>query len=169
MKVFLLFVLSALAVMAQVPAPELAAQSAAHKEASQSLSEQRNKALAELKTVYLTALESADQSATAAGNVAAVAAITKERELMQRDLFGADIPSDLPKSLQSARRAYAKGREKVVNEFAQRQKAIDGNYLRFLATIQPKAATNRDLALQILNEKQRIMAGITGPISDLRT
>lgn len=168
-KRLILIPLFCLTVRGEELLPELATQAAAQKREAQALSEQKEKALADTRQTYLTALDTADQASTAAGNLAAVTAIAQEREQVKKGALSIAPPEALPKNLQPQRRLLLKALERVEADFALKQKTVDGNYLRFLATLQPKAAGNAELAAQILKEKQRLMAGFSGPITDLNT
>lgn len=147
--------------------PEIAGFAQTYKTESSDVAAQKTVALDRTKPPYLAALDAADKAATASGNVAAVAAIAREREQVAKGGMGQSMPSELPKNLGSYRRSYLSSRERVDAEFAQRQKAADATYLRNLATLQTKAAANPALATQITDEKQKMAAGIHGPLTDL--
>lgn len=148
--------------------PELAPGAKQHRESSAAIAAQKAVAITAAQQAYLTALETVDKAATAAGNIQIVNAVAKEREAVAKGGMTDGLPSGLPKTLNGPRKIHINAIERVVIDFSKRQSAVDGAYLRAIAGVQPKAAKNPTLAAQILSEKQRLLNGIHGPISDLR-
>ena len=87
---------------AQDLAPELAPLVAKHKADLAALDAQKAAATARVQQTYVAALDGAEKTATVAGNLAVVAAITKEREALKTGLMAPALPEGLPKTLQPA-------------------------------------------------------------------
>jgi hypothetical protein len=149
--------------------PDLAPASAAFRTNSTLLHDQKAQALEGIRKPYAAALDAAEQAATAAGSTSAIRAILKEREAALKGELIEVPPPELPRNLVATRKTCLRGIEKVHEDFAQRQKALDVAYLKTLATLQPKAAKDAALAAQIATEKQRVLGKTYGPITDLRT
>lgn len=147
--------------------PELAPLARARETELAALDQQRVAAIAATRPPYLAALDAADQAAMTVGKVKIVKAIAHERECVQNGGMGASLPTDLPKNLESPRRAFLKAGERVEIDIGQKRKTLDAAYLRNLAGLQFKAASNPTLAAQIVGEKQKLVAGAYGPITDL--
>jgi hypothetical protein len=71
------------------------------------------------------------------------------------------LPEGLPKTLQSARKSCLDAMARVSVDASPRQRAIDAEYLRALAALQPKAAVNAELAKQIAAEKEKVLANVS--------
>lgn len=139
--------------------PELAGPAEKHKAANEALDKQKQEAIALATKPYLSALDGIEKSATAKGEIDLVAAVVKEREAAVAGSLDADLPVALPKiKLQSTRKALLTKLEQLNIDFAKRKKQSDADYLRFLATIQTKAASNPELAKQLATEKAALLA-----------
>ena len=170
MKTMLLFALFlASALHGEELLPELAPLAKARDTELATLDKQMMVAIAATQPPYLAALDAADQAAMTTGKVQIVKAIARERESVQKGGMAASLPTDLPKNLDSPRRAFLKAGERIEVDYGQKRKALDAVYLRSLAGLQFKASANPALAAQILAEKQKIVAGAYGPITDLAT
>ena len=152
-------------VPAQDFAPELVPLVTQHQTALAALDAQRTAAVARVQQTYLAALDSAEKSATTAGTIEVVAAITKEREALKSGLMAPVMPEGLPKTLQPIRKAYFDGTARVAAEASPRQKALDTDYLRALAALQQRAAGKPELAKQIAAEKEKLFASVGGSVS----
>lgn len=137
--------------------PEIAPYVAKYKSDTGALTEQKNASLESPKRTYLAALATAEASATNAGHVPTVAAITREREAIDKAAIAAEFPKDFPKNLQSPRKAYLDSLGRVSADFNARQQRIDAEYLRTLASLQTKANANPALADQIASQKNRLL------------
>jgi hypothetical protein len=147
---------------AQELLPELAGPAAKHKATNETLDKQKQEAVAGATKSYLSALDSIEKSATAKGELEVVAAVVKEREATIAGTLDPELPTALPKAkLQSTRKALLTKIEQLNVDFAKRKKLADADYLRFLATLQTKAATNPELAKQLAAEKAALLAGST--------
>ena len=166
-RLSLLVLLCCSLVHAEDLAPELAPLAQTQKLQSNTLAEQKQQAIAAAQKAYLNTLNAADQTATSAGNVATLTAIAKDRQLVTKGGMGETFPSDLPKTLGPARKAYLRELERIDTTIGARQKQLNADYLRSLATLQGKAAANPKLAEQIASEKIRVLSGITGPLTDV--
>lgn len=168
MKTILLLTLILASVMrGEDRLPELAPLARARETALTALDEQKAAAITATRPPYLAALGGADQAAMTAGKVQIVKAIARERECVEKGGMGASLPTDLPKNLESPRRAFLKAGERIEVDYGQKRKTLDAAYLRDLAGLQFKAATNPKLAAQILEEKEKVVAGAYGPVTDL--
>lgn len=147
---------------AQELLPELAGPAAKHKAADEVLDKQKQEAITGATKPYLSALDVIEKTATAKGEIELVAAVVKEREAAVAGTLDPELPTALPKAkLQSSRKALLTKIEQLNNDFAKRKKQSDADYLRFLATLQTKAASNPELAKQLATEKAALLAGST--------
>ena len=142
---------------AQDLAPELAPLAAKYKAALAALDAQKAATLARVQQTYGIALDAAEKTATTAGSIEAIAAITKEREALKSGPLAPAWPENLPKALQAARKAFLDGAARVSADETPRRKAVDADYLRALASLQPKAAGKPELAAQIAAEKEKVL------------
>jgi hypothetical protein len=147
---------------------ELAPLVAKHKADLAALDAQKAAAMARAQQPYVAALDSAEKTATTAGTLEVVAAITKEREALKSGLMAPAWPEGLPKTLQPARKACLDGIARVSVDTGPRQKAIDAEYLRALAALQPKAAGNPELTKQTATEKEKLLANAIGSAGGTR-
>ena len=142
--------------------PELAGPAAKHKAANEALDKQKQEAVAGATKSYLSVLDGIEKTATAKGELDLVAAVVKEREATIAGALDPDLPTTLPKAkLQSSRKALLTKIEQLNMDSAKRKKLADADYLRFLATLQTKAATNPELAKQLASEKAALLASGT--------
>lgn len=146
--------------LAQELLPELAAPAAQHKAADEALDKQKLEAIALAAKSYVSALDGVEKAATAKGELDLVAAVVKEREAVASGALEPNLPAALPKArLQMSRKTLLASIERINADFAKRKKAADADYLRVLATIQPKAASNPELAKQLATEKAALLQG----------
>jgi len=161
-SVYLMMMVMATIINAQELLPELAGPAAKHKAADEALDKQRQEAVAGATKPYLSALDGIEKTATAKGELEVVAAVVKEREAAVAGKIDPEAPAALPKmKLQGTRKALLTKLEQLNNDFAKRKKQSDADYLRFLATLQTKAASNPELAKQLTTEKAALLAGST--------
>lgn len=111
--------------LAQELPSDLQPVAAKYKADTTALEMQRDAASTRARQIYIAALDGAEKAATAAGQIAVVAAVTKDREALSRGLMPTDFPLDLPKSLQGPRKVYFDSFARVTAEFAPRQERID--------------------------------------------
>ena len=140
--------------------PELTPFAQKHAAESEILSTQKDAAINRLRQPYLTALDSAEHSATSASNLPVVAAVTRERKNVLESGLEGNFPNDLPKTLQSPRKSCMDGLLRIETSYVTNQQRIDADYLKALASLQPRAANNPALAEQIASEKQRLLDAI---------
>ncbi|MEI7946664.1 MAG: hypothetical protein WCJ02_08205 [bacterium] len=141
---------------------ELAGPAAKHKASNEALDKQKQESVASATKSYLSALDGIEKSATAKGELDLVAAVVKEREAAVAGALDPELPTALPKAkLQSTRKTLLAKIEQLNVDFAKRKKLVDADYLRFLATLQTKAASNPELAKQLAAEKAALLAGST--------
>jgi hypothetical protein len=143
---------------AQDLAPELAPLAAKHQADLTALDAQKAAAVTRAQQPYVSALDGAERTATSAGTLEVVAAITKEREALKSGVMSPSFPEGLPKALQSTRKSCLDAMARVGTDAAPRQKAIDADYFRALASLQTKAAAKPELAQQIAAEKEKLLA-----------
>ena len=156
---FCLFALSAPILQAEVLEPELFHLAVKYEEDSKTLLKQKKAAVARSGERYLTDLDFAEKAATAAGDLPLVAIIIKERNSLG-DKPAKEFPEGLPRSLKNSRESYLEGVERLDAMQVTNQQRIDADYLRSLAALQTKAATNPKLATQIAAEKMRLVNGV---------
>jgi len=155
------FVLAAMAALlnAQELLPELAEPAAKHKSADEALDKQKQEATALAAKSYMSALDSIEKSATAAGQLTLIAAVVKEREAVASGSLEPDLPAALPKKLQSTRKPFLTAIERINADFTRRKQQVTADHIRYLAALQPKAASNPELAKQLAAEKAALLAG----------
>jgi len=147
-------------VNAQELLPELAGPAATRKAADEAMDKLKIEAIVVATKPYLSALDSVEKSATAKGELEVVSAVVKEREAAIAGTLDPELPAALPKiKLQGTRKALLTKLEQLNTDFAKRKKQSDADYLRFLATLQTKAASNPELAKQLAAEKAALLAG----------
>jgi hypothetical protein len=115
--------------------PDLARVVTSYRGNSKTLETQHSSAIAASKQAYLTVLVAADKTATKSGNAAALAAITKERECIEKSTIPDEPEKELPKTLLGYRRQFLKANERATAEFAQKKKVVDGDLLRGLSDL----------------------------------
>ncbi len=146
--------------------PELAGEAGKYKAKVAELERLRGAAVAQAARPYVSALDGIEKAATARGEVAVVAAAVKEREAARAGALEESLSDALPKArLQSARKALQAALKRVAKESAGRRKQADAEYLRALAALQAKAASNPELAQQVAAEKAALLAGAAGAAS----
>ncbi len=150
-------------------AQELAPLAQSHRTASETLAGQHAAELARLRQPYLSALAAADLAATKAGNAPALRAIEQEREAVNGGKLRMEIPQALPRTLSPSRRALISAELRAAADADKRQKAVTSDYLQKLGVLQLKAARDPALAAQIADEKSRVLSGISGAITDLKS
>lgn len=140
--------------------PELAGEAGKYKTKVAELERQRGAAMAQAARPYVSALDAVEKAATAKGEIAVVAAAVKERESAVAGTLEESLSDALPKArLQSARKALQAALERLAKASAGRRKLADAEYLRALAALQAKAASNPELAKQVAAEKAALLAG----------
>ena len=145
--------------LAQELLPELAAPAAQHKAADEALDKQKLEAIALAAKSYLSALDSVEKTATAKGEIDLVAAVVKEREAVASGALEPDLPAALPKAkLQMSRKTLLAAIKRINADFAKRRITADADYLRVLASLQTKAASNPELAKQLAAEKAALLS-----------
>ena len=161
---FILFL--ALALLPAIPVahaqellPELAEPAAKHKAADEALDKQRQEAVALAAKSYVSALDEVEKSATTAGQLTLIAAVVKEREAVASGSLDPELPAALPKKLQSTRKPFLSAIERITADFTRRKQQVTADHIRYLAALQPKAASNPELAKQITAEKAALLAG----------
>ena len=140
-------------------APELAPLAAKHKADDEAINAKRAASVAQVGRNYTMALNTAERTATAAGNVGAIAAITAERDGLKAGNLDSKQPDNLPRDLPTPRKSYLAEVAKVDADIkAQRQRATAA-YLQALATLQSRSAANPALLGQIDAEKKALVEG----------
>ncbi|HZJ15313.1 MAG TPA: hypothetical protein VFD27_09700 [Chthoniobacteraceae bacterium] len=159
MKTLLVLALAiATTLHAQDLAPELESLVTKYKADLAAFNAQKASAMARAQQPYVSTLDGAEKTATSAGSLDAVAAITKEREALKAGPMRAPFPEGLPKALQAPRKAYLDAMARVDADLEPRRKTINAAYLQALASLQAKAAGKPDLATQIAAEKEKLLA-----------
>jgi hypothetical protein len=161
----LLFAALAHAACAQALAPELAPLAAKYQADLAALEAQRTNALTQAQNPYTAALATAEKSATAAGNVTAIAVINAERAALTRGLTTPGFPPGMPKELQNPRKTYLDAVARIRAAEAPRRQTLDSAYLRALTGLSAKAPKESALAKQIEAEKQKLIANAPPTVS----
>ena len=162
-------VLASIAIVTAASAQTLAPLTQAHQAATSALTTQRDAELGRLRQPYLAALAAADQAATKSGNADALRAVEQEREAVNAGKLRMELSRALPKTLSPIRRALISAEMRSTADYEKRQKALDADYLQKLGALQVKVARDPDLAAQIAQEKTRVLSGISGAITDLKS
>lgn len=144
--------------LAQTLVPELSPIASKHKADIAALEAQDANALSQAQTRYVAALAAAERVATSSGKVAAVAAIASERTALANGLMAPGLPPDLPRELQMPRKTYLDAVEHIRTAQAPRRQMIDGAYLRALSNLDGRATSNSELARELADEKQKLLA-----------
>ena len=149
-------------------APELAPLAAKHKADLATLDQQRTAALAAKLPFYLNPLDAAEKNALAQSNLEAVAAIRLERDAVKGgkigDLIAAKFPEKLPAGLKSTRDALFDSFRRIETDVLKLRQKVNVDYLRALTELQPKAASNAELARQIKAESDAVLGNpVTKP------
>ena len=144
----------------QLLEPELQPLAEKYKADLAAFNAQKATAMARAQQPYVSALDGAEKTATSAGNLDAVAAITTEREALKAGTMRAEFPEGLPKALQAPRKACLDAVTRVGAQVEPRRKAVATAYLQALASLQAKAAGKPGLAEQIAAEKEKLLANV---------
>lgn len=160
--IILLAAAGATCAYAQALARELEPLAAKYKADVAALEDRRSAAIAKAQASYANDLGAAERTATTAGNVAALAAITTERGAMSSGLMAPVFPSGLPKELRTPRKTYLDAVARIRATEAPRRQAIDAAYLRSLSSLVSKASKNPALAKQLEAEKHQLLAAASG-------
>jgi hypothetical protein len=155
--------LTSISLCAAEVAPEIAPLAAKFKAETEAAELGRKAPAADLVRNYQGALDAAEKTATAAGNVKLLAALSAEREDLQRGKLKAT--AELPKSLLVSRKAYLTGVMKLDDEIATRKQRAVADYVRGLAALQARSGGKADLLAQIAAEKERAVRGAPIAIS----
>lgn len=118
--------------------------------------------IARARQPYLTALVTAENTATRAGQISVIAAVTRERSALAAGILAPQMPNDLPKDLQGTRKAFIEAQAKLATEGAAQRQRLDADHLRALAALQVSASSNPELTKQISDEKAAILGTVPG-------
>ena len=102
---------------------------------------------------YISALTAAEAKATAAGHIPIIVALNRDLEALRAGTLKGAFPAELPKSLQTIRKACMDAETKLAIDAAADRQRLDAAHLRTLAALQPRAALNPVLAEQLAAEK----------------
>ena len=148
--------------VAQELAPAIAPIASKRAASLNALEAEKSAALERARQPYLAALDAAEKTATAKGELETVAAISRERTALMNGLVPPAPPEGLPKGLHAARKSTLDALSRAATEDATRRRAVDVEYLRALTTLQTQTRGNPELAAQITAEKQKLLAAVTG-------
>ena len=150
-------------------AQSLAPLTQAHQSATTALTTQRTAELTRLRQPYLAALVAADQTATKAGNAAALRAIEQERDAVNAGKLRAELSEALPRAPPpSVARSFPESNARCWT-------STKGKKQWMPTTCKNSARSSsrppRDPAVteQIAQEKTRVLSGISGAITDLKS
>ncbi len=159
--------LAALALSITIHAQELAPLSAKYKTDSDAVAARRDASIARIVRTYTAALDAAEKSATTAGDVNALSAISSERDSINAKRLLPTAAATLPKSVLPARKTYLVEFAKVDTESGQQNKLVSTSYLQALASLQSRSAGNPSLLAEIAAEKKRVIEAIPVDVPSL--
>jgi hypothetical protein len=146
--------------------PEIAPLAAKYQSDLAATGEARDKALAQIRQTYLTALSSSAQRATNSGKTDEAKATADEKEAVTagRDVTPVAAPM-LPHELATARAYFLRETSRAAHEYAVHAQEVAAQYLRGLVFFGTKAqsAGQADLLKQIEAEKAKLAAQGAGP------
>ena len=145
------------AAFAQDLAPELAPIQKRYKTDVAELDSRKEAVQSGAGQTYAAALDAAEKAAAKAGNVKGVAAIVRERAAVKDGTVAPKASDELPKTLAAARKTYVDAVSRVTKETGAKRSVLDSTYLKALASLEPKAAQNPELARQLALEKENLL------------
>lgn len=169
MKTPLALVFLALPVLAEDLHPRLAPLAATYAKEVESIESKAGTSREKPKEEYLAQLKTAEQRATKSGDVTVLAALTKEIDNVEKGIYLPVPDVHLPKLVQSQHARFHRALEGVDAAAIKDRKALDAKFLASLAKIAPADGSEPDLASQIAEQKRRVIAGISGPITNVQT
>ena len=149
--------------------PELDRLKDSRRQAVEAIREDRATGLADASKNYLEALRAANRKATSDGNIDLLRVLDREQKAIEQGGADPTPPDDLPKTLLVSRKNFLRAVEKLETDLDKRRQEIDRKHLAALAKLQPPPGSQPELAEKIEAEKQAVLAGIVGPISNLQT
>ncbi len=139
-----------------------------HKEQAVALYEERSKEQLKLGERYAMDVEAAERKATEEGDLELVKLLKAELQRLEKGPLPEKPPEALPRRLHGSRRAYLRAYERMDEAFGKRRSELDSAYLAQLGKLQKEHPGDAALAEHIASEKERVLAGAWGPITDLR-
>jgi hypothetical protein len=151
------------AAFAQDLAPELAPIQMRYKADVAELDSKREAVQSAAGETYAAALDAAERAASKAGSVQGVATIVGERGALKAGTVQPKATVELPKSVAAARKTYVDAVARITKETRAKRAVLNSNYLKALASLEPRAAQNPELARQIVMEKETLLGvGLVG-------
>ncbi len=163
----LIFLSLSVAAVAEL-SPHLEPSAKQHKQQASALFEERSKEQLKLSERYSMDLEAAERKATEEGDLELVKLLKTELKRLERGPLPENPPNALPRRLHGSRRAYVRAYERLDAAFSKRRDELDSAYLAQLGKLQKEHPDDTTLAGHIASEKERVLAGAWGPITDLR-
>jgi hypothetical protein len=156
---FLLLLLLPLAypVPAADIAPEIAPVAAKFKADFEAAEAEQAAAVARSARSYSAALDAAEKTATGAGDIKSLTAITAEKNALKNSSLKPAAHADLPKSLLAPRKAHLTAVTKAEADTQPRKQRAIADCVRALSTLESRAAGNANLIAQIGAEKERVL------------
>jgi hypothetical protein len=138
---------------------ELAQYAAKYKADCEAVSGKQSTAIERAARSYGLALDTAERSATAAGDIKTVGIVTAERDAIKARSLAAREPKYFPQNLLPARKAYLETLAKLDAEKRPQMQKAAADYLRALASLQSRAQGNPELIAQIEAAKKSVVQG----------
>jgi hypothetical protein len=146
--------------------PELAPMATKYQTSLAALTEARNKAIAQLQQVYLTALTTAAQKATTGNKADELRTVTEEKDAIAAGRTLATTPSPLlPRELAMPRGTLLRETARVERDFAARAQQGAAEYMRGLAFYETRARAAKQTELLSLIEAEKLKVAGQAPQS----
>lgn len=170
MKNSLLMIFFALAnpVIAELT-PQLETLAKHQKELAAGIAGERVEELSKLQDVYIKDLTIAERKATEDGKVDLVKLLKTEVQQLKNGPIPPNPPEALPRGLHGSRKTYLRNYERMETTFNKRRTEVDSAYLAQLGKLHKEHADDATWTGQIASEKERVLAGAWGPITNLAT
>ncbi len=120
------------------------------------------------RDAYLVLLDKVEAEIVDKGDTAGIAAIASDRQSAKLNALGSSPPANLPKKLQSPRKACLKEFDKQEADLEKAAKKVNAAHIAALNSV-PGTAEKPALADQIAAEKKRLLYGIGKPVLNLQT
>lgn len=149
--------------------PELEKLAKVHRETTRQQEGDKAAEIRALALVYLKKLEDADRKAMRRGEIAEVEVLKREIEVIEKGVYLQNAPDGLPSSVERARGRFVKDVNKIKGEYAEKQAKLDETYFKALGDLAFQSSSDENLAERIEQEKERVLVGAFGEITDLRS
>lgn len=149
--------------------PQLETLAKHQKELAAGLSDERAKEIIKLQDLYIKELTVVESKATEDGNIGLVKLLKTEEQQLKNGPIPPNPPDALPRGLHGSRKTYLRNYERMEAAFNKRRTGVDSAYLAQLGKLQKEHAADATWTEQIASEKERVLAGSWGPITNMAT